>query len=118
MKKILFVFNRPPFVGVDLQETLDLVLTTAVFDQQLALLFLDQGVLSLKTGQNPVEQSMKNTAAIFGALEIYQVEEVYVEVESLQELGLRPAELLLPAQQVCRSDIAALMSKNDLILSV
>ncbi len=116
MKKILFVIDRPPFIGVTLQETLDLVLTTAVFDQQVRLLFLDQGVLSIKSGQNPVNQALKDTAAIFRALEIYQIEDLYVEVESLQELGLKPADLLLPVQEIYRHDVAGLLSENDLIL--
>ncbi len=118
LKKILFIINRPPFIGVDLQETLDLVLTTAVFDQQVTLLFIDQGVLSLKSGQKPVDKQLKDTAAIFKALEIYQVEDLYVEIESLQEAGLKTTELLLPVLEIRRHEIVTLLKENDLVLSV
>ncbi len=118
MKKILFILDRPPFNGVDLQETLDLVLTTAVFDQQVALLFIEQAVLSIKSGLNPASQQLKDSSAVFKALEIYQIEDLYVEVESLQELGLKPVDLLLPVQEIYRCEVAELMSKQDLILSV
>jgi tRNA 2-thiouridine synthesizing protein C len=117
MKKILFIIESAPFAGVNLQETLDLVLTSAVFDQQVSLLFLDQGVLSIKSGQTVTNNAQKDTAAIFKALEIYQVEEFYVEAESLQQLGLKGDDLLLPVTEIFRYDIAKLLSNNDLILS-
>ena len=69
-KKFLFVLRKPPFTGVSMQETLDSVLTVAAFDQSVSLLLLDDGVFQLKKNQQPERFGMKDTAAVFGALEI------------------------------------------------
>lgn len=117
MKKFLFVMSHAPHLGTGLQETLDTILTTAAFDQQVGLLFLDDGVLQLHLQQHPERMGLKDSAAIFQALEIYDVHDVYVEAESLQQRGLKPADLLLPVREIYRKDVNALMKHYDALLS-
>jgi len=105
-----------PHNGIQLQEKLDVILTAAAFDQKVALLFLDDGVFQLKKGQQPEKQGLKDTAAIFNALEIYDVNDLYTEVESLQERGLKPGDLSLPVQEFYRKDINELMQQYDLVI--
>lgn len=116
MKKLLFIMRSTPHAGIQLQEKLDVVLTAAAFDQQVALLFLDDGVFQLKKGQKPEKQGLKDTASIFNALEIYDVNDLYMEVESLQERGLKPGDLSLPVQELYRKDINQLIKQFDVIL--
>lgn len=117
MKKFLFVMNHAPHIGINVQETLDGILTTAAFDQHAALLFLDDGTLQLHRRQKPEEQGLKDTLAIFQALEIYDVHDFYVEAESLQSRGLKPADLLLPVREIYRKDVNALMRQFDVVMS-
>ena len=116
MKKYLFVMRRLPNSGSHVQETLDMILTAAAFDQQVSVLFADDGVLQLKRLQNPSAMALKDTAAVFKALEIYDVNALYVEIESLQARGLEPADLILPVQGVHRSEISGLMRRHDIVL--
>ncbi len=116
MKKFLFIMDRPPHSGIQLQEKLDIILTTAAFDQKVALLFLDDGVFQLKKGQHPEKQDLKDTSAIFNALEIYDVNKIYTEVESLQQRGMKPSDLSLPVKEYYRKDINELMQGYDLVL--
>lgn len=106
-----------PHNGVQLQEKLDVILTAAAFDQHVTLLFLDDGVFQLKKGQQPESHGLKDTASIFNALEIYDVSDLYTEVESLQERGLRPADLSLSIKEFYRKEISYLMQQYDLIIS-
>lgn len=117
MKKILFIMHTTPHSGIQLQEKLDLILTIAAFDQAVSLIFLDDGVFQLKRGQNPKKQGLKDTAAIFNALEIYDVNQLYIEAESLQERGLKPGDLGLPLQEIYRKDVNWLMKQYDVIIS-
>jgi tRNA 2-thiouridine synthesizing protein C len=117
MKKYLFILRKPVHSGAQVQEMLDIVLTTAAFDQQVAILLLDDGVFHLKNGQQPGIAGMKDTAAIFKALEIYDVHDIYTEVESLQERGLKPGDLCLPVQEFYRKDIAGLMKRHDVVFA-
>ena len=105
-----------PHSGVRLQEILDTILTAAAFDQKVALLFLDEGVFQLKKGQQPEMQGLKDTASIFNALEIYDVNDLYTEVESLQERGLKPSDLTLPVKEFYRKDINQLMQQYDVVI--
>ncbi|TRW92875.1 sulfurtransferase complex subunit TusC [Candidatus Methylobacter oryzae] len=117
MKRYLFVLSRPPHSGAQVQEMLDIILTTAAFDQHVSILLLDDGVFQLKNGQTPEIAGMKDTAAIFKALEIYDVNDIYAEVESLQERGLKPVDLCLPAREFYRKDIAELMKRFDIVFA-
>lgn len=116
-KKFLFVLRTRPFSGVYVQETLDSVLTIAAFDQSVSLLLLDDAVFQLKQGQQPERFGIKDTAAVFGALEIYDIHDIRAEVESLQERGLKPGDLSLPVRELYRKDIAAYMKEFDVILA-
>ncbi len=116
MKNFLFVLRKPAHSGAFVQEMLDIILTTAAFDQKVSILLLDDGVFQLKTGQHPENAGMKDTAAIFKALEIYEVNTIYTEVESLQERGLKPGDLCLSVQTFYRKDIASLMKRFDVVL--
>lgn len=117
MKKFLFIMRTSPHSGIQLQEKLDLILTAAAFDQNVALLFLDDGIFQLKKGQHAEKQGLKDTASIFNALEIYDVNELYTEVESLQERGLKPADLSLPVKELYRKNVNDLMQHYDVIIS-
>ena len=116
MKKILFIMRTAPHNGIVVQEKLDVILTAAAFDQQLALLFLDDGVFQLKQGQQSEKQGLKDTSSIFNALEIYDVNDIYSEVESLQERGLKPSDLSLPVKEYYRKDINQLMQQYDVVI--
>ena len=105
-----------PHVSSYVQETLDQMLTTAAFDQTVSVLFVDDGVLQLKAGQNPKPMGVKNTAAIFQVLELYEINNLFVEAESLISRGLKENELILPVQLISRSEVNALLQRHAIII--
>lgn len=109
MKNFLFVMSQAPHSGIHVLEQLDMVLITAAFDREAALLFLGNGVFQLKKGQLPEALGFKDTAAIFRSLELYEVHDLFAETESLQERGLDAGDLLLSVRTVARREVAALM---------
>ncbi len=115
MKKYLFALRSAPHSGCVVQEMLDVVLSTAAFEQQVSLLLLDEAVFAIKNNQQPERHQGKDTAAIFSALEIYDVNDIYVEVESLQERGLIIDDLSLSVHKVQRNKIADLMKQYDIV---
>ena len=117
MKSYLFVLRKPAHSGAFVQEMLDIILTTAAFDQKVCILLLDDGVFQLKNAQHPENTGMKDTAAIFNALELYEVNTIYTEVESLRERGLKPSDLCLPVLAIYRKDIAGLMKRFDVVFA-
>lgn len=117
MKSYLFVLRKPAHCGAYVQEMLDIILTVAAFDQKVGILLLDDGVFQLKNGQHAENVGVRDTAAIFNALEIYDVKNIYTEAESLQERGLKLCDLCLPIQAFARKDIAGLMKQFDVVFA-
>jgi tRNA 2-thiouridine synthesizing protein C len=117
MKKFLFILRRPPYEGSAARETLDMLMTIAAFDQPVRVLFLDDGVFLLKTGQCPEGLGLKPIQLWLAALQVYDVEELWVEEESLTERGLDRQNLSLPVQFLRRAEVARLVSEADLVVS-
>ena len=117
MKSYLFVLRKPPQSGIYVQEMLDIILITAAFDQKVSILLLDDGVFQLKNSQHPENVDMKDTAAIFHALEIYDVTAIYTEVESLSERGLNSDDLCLSVKLHYRNEIVGLMKRFDVVFA-
>ena len=116
-KSFVFVLRVPPHGSLQGQETLDMILTTAAFDQKVHLLFLDDGVFQLKAGQRPEIIDFKPLIPIYSALSLYDVDELWVEHESLQERGLTHDELILPVHLIARSEVSEFLAVQDVMMS-
>ena len=117
MKSFLFVMQTPAYGSFKVQETLDVVLITAAFDQKVSLLLLDDAVFHLMKNQQGHILGAKDMSAVYRSLELYDIENIYVEHESLVERGLSVDDLLLPAVQVKREDVATVFGAFDFILN-
>ncbi len=117
MKKFMFVNRKAPYGTIHALESLEVVLIAATFDQDVSLVFLDDGVYELVKGQNSKAIGIKNFSPTYRALEGYDVEKLYVERESLDERGLTEADLLVPVEVLTSTAMAELMAEQDVILS-
>jgi len=117
MKKFMFVNRKPPYGTIYALESLEVVLIAATFDQDVSLVFLDDGVYELVKGQNSKAIGIKNYSPTYRALEGYDVEKLYVERESLDARGLTEKDLLVPVEVLSSAQMADLMAEQDVILS-
>ncbi len=117
MKKFMFVNRKPPFGTIYALESLEVVLIAATFDQDVSLVFLDDGVFELVKGQNSKAIGIKNHSPSYRALDGYDVEKLYVERESMQARGLAEADLLVPVQVLSSAEMGELMAEQDVVLS-
>lgn len=114
-KSILFVFRHAPYGTLKAREGLDALLAAAVYEQDVAVLFLDDGVQQLRDEQQPEQQ--KNHGRMLSALPLYGVEKVYVDATSLEKRGLDPNQLLLNPTSLTRAETQALLHSFDHLLS-
>ncbi len=117
MKTFLFVLRKPSYSGLYVQEMLDIILTTAAFEQNVTILLLDDAVFHLKNHQNAFNSAYKNTATLFSLLPTMDVHAIFVESQSLIERGLGADMLTLPVQKIARDDITAFISQFDRVFS-
>lgn len=116
-KKFLYVNRRVPHGTVYALESLETVLIGAAFDQDVSMLFIDDGVYQLKKDQSPEGIEFKNFAKAFRALEMYDVEKLFVEQESLAERGLTKSDLLVDVEVISREQTKTLIDEQDVVLS-
>lgn len=117
IKKFLYVNRKSPYGTIYALESLEVVLIAAAFEQDVSMVFMDDGVYQIKKGQDTQQIGMKNFSPTYRALEGYDVEKLYVEAESLAERGLSEDDLLVPVEVMSRDAIARMMDEQDVILS-
>jgi len=117
IKKFMFVNRKAPYGTIYALESLEVVLITAAFDQDVSVVFLDDGVYQLKRGQQTKGIENKNFSPTYRALEGYDVEKLYVERESLEARALTEDDLLVPVTVLSREEMGALMETQDVVLS-
>ena len=117
VKKFMFVNRKAPYGTIYALESLEVVLISAAFDQDVSLVFVDDGVFEIKKGQDTAGIGMKNFSPTYRALEGYDIEKLYVEKESLEARGLTEDDLLVEVQVVDKAALADLMDEQDVVLS-
>ncbi|MDD5175591.1 MAG: sulfurtransferase complex subunit TusC [Sterolibacterium sp.] len=117
VKKFMFVNRKAPYGTIYALESLEVVLISAAFDQDVSLAFLDDGVYQLKKGQQTKGIETKNFSPTYRALEGYDIEKLYVEKEALEARGLSEDDLLVDVTVLSRAEMGALMEEQDVVLS-
>jgi tRNA 2-thiouridine synthesizing protein C len=130
-KKFLYVNRKAPYGTVYALESLEVVLIGAAFEQDVSLAFVDDGVYQIVKGQSTEGIGMKNFSPAFNALGDYDVKNLYVEIEALEERGLTASDLMPITYEdedddyaeksslrfVTRVEMAQIMAGQDVILS-
>ena len=117
VKKFLYVNRKAPYGTIYALESLEVVLITAAFDQDVTLAFLDDGVYQLVKGQHKKGIDVKNFSPTYRALEGYDIEKLYVEKESMEARGLKESDFIVPVKVMSVQELADLMLTQDVIMS-
>ncbi len=117
VKKFMFVNRKAPYGTIYALESLEVVLIAATIDQDVSLVFIDDGVYELVKGQQTKGIGMKNFSPSYRALDGYDVEKLYVDQASLEQRGLSEKDLLVPVEVLDAKAMGQLMQQQDVILS-
>ena len=117
IKKFMFVNRKAPHGTIYALESLEVVLISAAFDQDVSLAFLDDGIYQLKKAQQTKGIEVKNFSPTYRALDGYDIEKLYVEREALEARNLTEDDLLVDVTVLSREDMGALMETQDVVLS-
>lgn len=115
-KKILIINRIAPCGTANAAESLDLLLAYSAFDHEVSVVFMDEGVWQLKTGQDSTALQQKNFTAALAALPLYDINNIYVEQTSLVQRELTLQDLLLPCAVLTSEELAILIAEQDLVL--
>jgi len=87
-KKFVYINRKAPYGTVYALESLEVVLIGAAFEQEVQLVFVDDGVYQLTKDQSTDGIGMKNFSKTYSALGDYDVNQIYVDEQSLKDRGL------------------------------
>ena len=117
VKRFMYVNRKPPYGTIYALETLEVVLIAAAFDQDVSVVFVDDGVYQLKKNQDTSAIGMKNFSNTYRALDDYDVEKIYVEQESLDARGLSTEDLIIPVEVLTAESLSEIMAQQDVVIS-
>ena len=131
VKKFMYLNRKAPYGTIYAWESLEVVLIGAAFDQEVRLMFVDDGVYQLTTGQDTKGMGMKNFSPTYRTLGDYEVKSIYVDKDSLEARGLTQDDLVAIAWEdweteeeienivevVDAARVSELMEESDVIFS-
>ncbi|MBT5229890.1 MAG: sulfurtransferase complex subunit TusC [Methylococcales bacterium] len=117
VKKFMYVNRKAPYGTIYALESLEVVLIAAAFEQDVSLIFMDDGVFQIKKGQKTDGVDMKNFSPTYRALEMYDIEKLYVCKESLEARGMSEDDLIVDVEVLERAALQDLMDEQDVVFS-
>ncbi|MBK9327510.1 MAG: sulfurtransferase complex subunit TusC [Thiobacillaceae bacterium] len=117
VKKFMFVNRKAPHGTVYALEGLEVVLISAAFDQDVSMVFTDDGVYELIKGMNTKGIEVKDFSKTYRALEGYDIEKLYVEKTSMDARGLTEDDLIVDVTVLDSAEMASLMAEQDVVIS-
>ena len=117
VKKFMYINRTAPYGTIYALEALEVVLIGAAFEQDVSMVFIDDGVYQLKKDQDTDGIEMKNFSKTYRALEMYDVEKLYVDKQSMEERGLTEDDLLVDVEIKTTDELTALMEEQEVVLS-
>jgi tRNA 2-thiouridine synthesizing protein C len=131
IKRFCYLNRKAPYGTIYALESLEVVLIAAAFDQDISLVFADDGVYQLTKNQETDGIGMKNFSKTYSALGDYDIKKIYVEKESLDERGLTADDLQALVYEdedddwaeknslfvVDRAELTSIIDAQDVVLS-
>lgn len=117
VKRFMYVNRRAPYGTIYALECLEVVLISAAFEQDVSVVFMDDGVYQLKKNQDTTGIGMKNFSNTYRALDDYDVEKIYVEKESLDARGLTDEDLIIPVEVLSSEELREIVAQQDVVIS-
>lgn len=117
MKRIAFVFTTMPHGNASGREGLDALLATSALTDEIEVFFIADGVFQLLTNQQPKAILVRDYIATFKILPLYDIENIYLCRESLQERGLSEmSEFVVTPKMLSSLEIQQKIADCDVVL--
>ena len=113
---ILILQRHAPYGSSIAREGLDFILTSAAYDQNLTVLFLGDGVFQLISNQDSKAIELKNHASALEVLPLYDVENLYVIEEDLNDRAINKNQLIDGINIISRQQSKAIIAQHNKVI--
>lgn len=116
MNKVAVLLRKAPYGSVYTAEAFRTIMGIAVFEMDISVVFVDDGVFSLVKNQNPEKLDMKPLGDGFPMLKDFNVTRFVVHDQSLVERGLTSQDLVVEVELASSAQIAELLEACGRVL--
>ncbi len=116
MDQVAVLMRKAPYGSVYTAEGFRTLMGIAVFEMDIDVVFIDDGVYTLLKNQAPEKLDMKPLGDGFPMLKDFDVEKFYVHDASLAERGLTTDDLVIDVELVNGAQIADILEKATKVL--
>jgi tRNA 2-thiouridine synthesizing protein C len=114
--KVAVLMRKAPYGSVYAAEGFRSIMGIGVFEMDVSIVFVDDGVYTLVKGQDPAKLDMKPLGAGFPMLPDFDVTKFYVHDRSLSERGLTPDDLVMDIEIVDDAGVAQVLQSCGIVL--
>ncbi|SNY42423.1 tRNA 2-thiouridine synthesizing protein C [Arsukibacterium tuosuense] len=118
MQNIAIIQRQSPFNHGAGREALDLILALAAVEHQLTVIFSGDAVYQLLTVNQTSDFPLKRYQQSFKLFGLYDIEQIYVCQQSLQQRQLDSADFALNAKQVSPEQLQQLLASQQQIVCI
>jgi tRNA 2-thiouridine synthesizing protein C len=116
-KKLLLIFRHGPYGNKLSRAGLDVALAAAAFEQDLHVLFMDDGVWQLLPEQSAQSIDSKNVHSTLQSMPLYDLASFHVDAGSLEQRQLLPSQLDGELVLLGDNELATFIDSHDQVLS-
>jgi tRNA 2-thiouridine synthesizing protein C len=116
MNKVAVLMRKAPYGSVYTAEGFRSVMGIGIFEMDVALVFVDDGVYALVKDQDPEKLDMKPLGEGFPMLPEFGVNEFYVHQSSLEARGLSVGDLVMDVQLVDDAGLAQVLAESGTVI--
>ena len=113
---VTVLMRKAPYGSVYTAEGFRSMMGIGVFEMDISVLFVDDGVYALVKGQNPETLDMKPLGDGFPMLPEFGVTKFYVHEGSLSERGLTRDDLVMDVESLDDAGVAQVLESSGIVL--
>ena len=115
--RLLVVFRRGPYGSSLPRAGHDLALAAAALEQDVSVLFMDDGVWQLLDNQEASAIGAKTVSRTLASFALYDIDQFFVDAESLLRRGISRAELAGANSLLEPGQLAGFINDFDQVIS-
>ncbi len=126
-KNFMFLNRKAPYGTIYALEVLEMILIAAAFEQNTAVVFVDDGVYQIVKGQSTEDVNMKNFSPTYRIIEAEKEDaeededidvtwRIIVEKESIEARGLTADDFIIEVEVLSADELAQFIEEQDVVL--
>ena len=117
MKNILYIISKSPYSGIKSFELIDSAMVSAIFENNVSVLFRAEGVWSLLSDQNGELLNSKTHSKVLSALPTYEIDNLYFCEDSVNERQINRDQIDIPVKPLSLNEQQQLIANQDIVMA-